>query len=156
MAFHKNIPSAIILTRNSPNLLKRLLEVHADPVDSYWNGSHTWFTNTENNEFEWRLHPISGFEMPKASRPEELLDLALEGEIDIAHYWNGLEVFSISDEPCTLEELQKHIVETLGIEPDFIGLVDHESVGNDFERNAGKVSIINLLIEQIQAIELDS
>ena len=48
------------------------------------------------------------------------------------------------------------IVETLGIEPDFIGLVDHESVGNDFERNAGKVSIINLLIEQIQAIELDS
>lgn len=91
--------------------------------------------------------------MPEASRPEELLDLALEGEIDIEHYWEGLEIFSISDELCSIDELKNHIVDTLHIEPDFIGLVDHESIGNDFEKNTGNISIIQLLIEQITSSE---
>lgn len=150
MAFHKNIPSAIILSKNYPDLLKLLLERNSDPVDSYWNGSHTWFTSTQDHEFEWRLHPVSGFKMPEASRPEELLDLALEGEVDIEHYWEGLEVFSLSEEPCSLDDLKAHILYTLEIEPDAIGLVDHESIGNDFERNAGKTSIIQLLITQMK------
>lgn len=153
MAFHKNIPSAVIFTKNHPDLLKLLIEKNSDPVDSYWNGSHTWFTSTEENDFEWRLHPVSGFKMPEASRPEELLDLALEGEIDIEHYWEGLEVFCLSDEPCSLEELQAHISERINITPDAIGLVDHETIGNDFERNAGQISIIQLLAEQLASQE---
>jgi len=153
MAFHKNIPAAVILTKNSPELLKLLIERLSDPVDSYWNGSHTWFTSAGDNDFEWRLHPISGFKMPEASRPEELLDLALEGQIDIEHYWEGLEVFSLSEEPCTLEELHDHIFGKLEIELDAIGLVDHETIGNDFERNSGNISIIKLLKDQISNSE---
>lgn len=141
--------SAIILTKTHPDLLRRLQDALAEPVDSYWNGSHTWFTAFEEIELEWRLHPVSGFTMPEASRPEDLFDLALEGEVDIEHYWEGLEVFAISEEEVAPNVLAEHVKNVLEIESDFSGIVDHDEVGNEYERNGGNVSIVKLLIEQV-------
>ena len=62
--------------KNCADLLKHLSEVHGEPIDSYWNGSHTWFTEPDGVLIEWRLHPVSGFVMPEASRPEELFVMA--------------------------------------------------------------------------------
>lgn len=149
MTISKDEPSCLILLEKHPDLVKQLQLRLGDPTDSYWNGSHTWFNSNESVDFEWRLHPVSGFKMPEASRPEDLFDLALEDEVDASHYWEGLEVFSISDDPIELNELREFIASTLGIEPDFAGHVDHETIGNEYERNNGKVSIVKLLIDQM-------
>jgi len=141
--------SAVILTKTHPDLLRRLQESLDEPVDSYWNGSHTWFTEFREIELEWRLHPVSGFKMPEASRPEDLFDLALEGEVEVDHYWEGLEVFVISEVSCTPEELKTHVESRLGITPEYSGYVDHEEIGNEYERNNGNVSIVSLLIAQL-------
>ena len=87
--------------------------------------------------------------MPEASRPEDLLDLALEGEIETEHYWEGLEVFVIGEKTCTPDELAEHVEEILNLEVESKGMVDHDEIGNAFERNNGNISIVQLLLNQI-------
>ena len=40
-------------------------------------------------------------------------------------------------------------VESLGIEPDASGLVDHESVADEWERTSGAISIVAALLSQL-------
>lgn len=87
--------------------------------------------------------------MPEASRPEDLLELALEAEIEIDHYWEGLEVFCISEELISPEDLQSYVESTINIKPEICGYVDHEHIGNEFERTGGNISIIQLLTSQL-------
>ena len=136
--------------KNCADLLKHLSEVHGEPIDSYWNGSHTWFTEPDGVLIEWRLHPVSGFVMPEASRPEELFVMALEGEVDPLHYWEGLEVFPVDENTFTPETFSNYCENVFGVLPDLTGYVDHESIGNEYERASGKVSIVSLLKEQLR------
>lgn len=149
VSFSKNDCSVVITTKTSPDLLKRLHDAFSEPVDSYWNGSHTWFTEWGDIDLEWRLHPVSAFEMPEASRPEELFELALEGQLDVEHYWEGLEVFVINDGVTTPDQLAHHVKETLGIDVDAQGFVNHDVIGNSYEHSAGNTSVISELIEQM-------
>lgn len=92
--------------------------------------------------------------MPDASRPEELLDLALESEVDPDHYWEGVEVFSVDEveeNTFTPEQLAEHVHSVLDIAPDAFGYVDHDAIGNQYEHNGGKVSIVELLLEQLRS-----
>lgn len=141
--------TAIYLINTRPDLLKQLVAVHGEPVDSYWNGSHTWFTQNDEVLVEWRVHPVSGFVMPEASRPEELFIMALESEVDSLHYWEGLEVFPVDEHTFSAEDFSDYCETILGIEPDKVGFVDHDSIGNEYERNNGNVSIMQLLSKQL-------
>lgn len=143
--------SVIYTTRGFEGLLGLLSTRLADPVDSYWNGSHTWFSALDNTELEWRLHPVKDFTMPEASRPEELFELALEGEVDPEHYWEGLEIYSFDETSATPQDLAEYVSAILERRPDAQGYVDHESIAQEYERNNGNVSIIQLLMSQMNA-----
>jgi hypothetical protein len=62
--------------------------------------------------------------------------------------WDGLECYAPYDdvEPAVLA---RRATEVLGRAPDRTGLVDHEGVGDAWERANGGVSIIALLLEQL-------
>ncbi len=142
--------SCVFLLSNDVNLLGKIQDKLGDPVDSYWNGSHTWFSEANETELEWRLHPVSGFTMPEGARPEELFELAIEGQVDPTHYWEGLEIFTFDDTTLSPVDLAQYCSEILGSNPEFSGLVDHEAIAQEFERSQGQVSIVKLLIQQIQ------
>lgn len=132
------------------------------PVDSYVNGSQTWFTGEP--VLEWRLHPVAGYEPPKGVSPYDLWELvvgALSAGADpnalnlgavsvrLADLWDGLECF-----PAYGDELEPVAVldrarESLARDPDLSGMVDHDAVGDEWERMGGGVSVLDLLIRQL-------
>src|SRR3954447_14632267 len=59
------------LWRVTPALVLALDEGLGPPVDSYVNGSQTWFTG-DDQTLEWRLHPIGGFSQPEGVMHDEL------------------------------------------------------------------------------------
>jgi len=50
-------------------------------------------------------------------------------------------------EPATLSAAA---TAELGIAPDAAGLVDHDSIGDRWERTGGAVSVVGLLLEQLE------
>lgn len=149
MTIQKSDLAAVYTLKSTPDLLNYIIKSFEEPVDSYWNGSHTWFDEVEGVMIEWRLHPVQAFEMPQASRPEELINLALEGTVDPTHYWEGLEVFPTEDHSFTQVQFSNYCESKLSLKPDEVGFVDHENIGNKYEHSGGKVSIVQLLLEQI-------
>ena len=130
-----------------------LYKIFGEPVDSYWNGSHTWFEEPEewgDIRIEWRLHPVKGFTMPDASRPEELFELILENKVDPTHYLEGLEVFPVDENEISLNDFKEYVISRISIEPDFAGIVNHDEIGNSFELSNGEISIVELLSEQMK------
>lgn len=145
--------SALYLISKHADICNELHKQLGDPVDSYWNGSHTWFDEPEmfrDLRVEFRLHPAMGFVMPEASRPEELFELILEHKVDVAHYLEGLEIFPVDENDLTLEEFEEYVISKIGVEPDYAGFVDHEEIGNTYEQSGGKISIVEALVEQLK------
>jgi hypothetical protein len=157
---------ATTVWRLSPALIEALDERLGPPVDGYVNGTQTWLTDTGPGgaTLEWRLHPVSGFRPPKGVGPYELWDQVTgqlaagadpsslplgEERRPLASLWDGLECFAI-DEPVEPAPLAAAATETLGLPPDACGLVDHERIGNAWERSRGAVSIVALLLEELQ------
>lgn len=145
--------------RATPELVVALDERFGEPVDSYVNGSQVWLRDDGPGGIvlEWRLHPVPGFERPVQSTTYDLFPnvaLALaRGEEPIApveSLWDGLEVFAAYEgetEPATLAATAAG---ALGIPADASGLVDHERVGDDWERSGGRISIIAALLDQLE------
>ena len=149
--------------RISPELVVALDAGLGEPVDSYVNGSQTWLREDgpTGQMIEWRLHPAAGFQRPGDIGTHELFGavaLALgTGATPPAApeaLWEGLEAFpAYPDEAKDLEPMRVAEVCTavLGIAPDASGLVDHEPIGETWERTAGQYSIITALFEQLGA-----
>ncbi len=154
--------TAAALWRISPELV---LAMDADlgvPVDSYVNGSQTWFTGEP--VLEWRLHPVRGYEPPAGLSPYDLWEIvvgSLEQGTDpaaiplgsetraLSEIWDGLECFpAYGDElePATLGERVRAVLTRA---PDACGLVDHDAIGDEWERTNGAVSIVDLLAGQL-------
>ncbi len=157
----------------SPELVLVLDERLGTPVDSYVNGSQTWLTGSgetdaatgEEIELEWRLHPVAGYATPKPLSHYDVWEQvvhALSGGEDphalklgdetrpLTSLWDGLECYAPFDdlEPVALANAATN---ALGRAPARQGLVDHEVVGEAWERSGGKVSLIALLLEQLSA-----
>jgi hypothetical protein len=157
----------------SPDLVLALDERLGTPVDSYVNGSQTWLTGTADDDdtanpddfgLEWRLHPVAGYRAPQGLSHYDLweqvvqaltlgadphaLKLAEETR-PLTSLWDGLECYAPYDdvEPAVLA---RRVTELLGRAPDRAGLVDHDLVGDAWERANGSVSIVALLIEQLE------
>jgi hypothetical protein len=149
--------TATAVWRIRPELVLGLAEQLGEPVDRYVNGSQTWFTETPGAiALEWRLHPVAGYVTPKDLTHNDVWDVVVESVIGDVRLrpeavWDGLECFAAYDDDIEPATLKTAVTEELGIAPDVTGLVDHQSIGDEWERTKGAVSIINLLLAQLEA-----
>lgn len=129
-----------------------------EPVDAYVNGSQVWLRDDGPGglTLEWRLHPVAGFRRPPGISTLELfaaVALALaegtEAPAPPAGLWDGLEAFSAYGEEVEPAPLAAAAVTALGITPDAVGLVDHESVSRRWEAAGGNLSIVSALLDQL-------
>ena len=144
----------------TPELIVRLDERFGEPLDAYVNGSQVWLRDDGPGgvPLEWRLHPVAGYERPKGVGTYEVFAetaLALaEGRqppAPVPQLWDGLEVFAAYGDDIEPQPLVAAAVAALGIEPDGAGLVDHDPIGDSWERTAGAVSIVDALLAQLRS-----
>jgi len=156
--------TATAVWRISPELVRAVDEHLGTPVDCYVNGSQTWFTGEP--VLEWRLHPVAGYQIPAGVSPYDLWELVVDAiaggadaqalavgsnSVALAALWDGLECF-----PAYADELEPVTVvqrarELLGRDPDMSGLVDHDAIGDEWERTGGSVSVFGLLASELGA-----
>lgn len=146
--------------RISPAVLLAADARLGEPVDSYVNGSQTWFREDGPGDLvvEWRLHPTAGFQRPAGFGIYDLLSsviAALERGDDppaaVDELWDGLEAFPAYGESIEPALLVAVVTETLGIAPDAHGLVDHGRIGDEWERSNGRISIVDAVLAQLDA-----
>ena len=146
--------------RASPDLLVALDAQFGEPVDTYVNGSQVWLRDDgpAGEPIEWRLHPVAGFRRPPGLGTYELfpaiaLAVASEGLPTAAPetLWDGLEAFPAYGDETEPAPLQRSVVNALGLPPDAAGLADHRSIGDEWERTGGQVSVIEGLLRQLGA-----
>jgi hypothetical protein len=152
----------------SPELVLALDERLGTPVDSYLNGTQTWLTDSESGgvHLEWRLHPVASYRTPEGCTHYDVWDAVVGGlasgmgaellplgseHRELTSLWDGLECF-----PAYGDEVEPPILvgtarDVLGIAPDASGLVDHQRIGDTWEREEGSVSIVALLLDDLQA-----
>jgi hypothetical protein len=144
--------------RIRPEIVVALAERLGEPVDRYVNGSHTWFTETPGGvALEWRLHPVAGYVTPKGLSHNDVWDAVVDGlagagpaRVSPDQLWDGLECFAAYGDDIEPARLSAAATAELGLAPDAAGLVDHESIGDRWERTGGAVSVVGLLLDQLQ------
>ena len=115
----------------TPELLTAIDRELGAPVDSYVNGSQTWFTGDEET-LEWRLHPVAAFTLPAglshydlwervvdeitAGRSAEALQLGDETR-PLTAIWDGLECFPAYGDDLEPATLSRRASELVGIAP---------------------------------------
>jgi len=148
-------PTCVWLT--TPELIVALDATFGEPVDAYVNGSQVWLREDGPGEItlEWRLHPIAGYRRPDGLDTYEVfstiaLALATGERPPVApeQLWDGLEAFPAYGDDIEPAPLAAAATAALGVAPDASGLVDHRSIGDEWERAGGRVSIIEALLAQ--------
>ncbi|MDA8045934.1 MAG: hypothetical protein M0Z30_11965 [Actinomycetota bacterium] len=149
---------AAAVWRATPELVMQLDERFGEPLDAYVNGSQVWMRDDGPGgvSLEWRLHPVARYERPAGVGTYEVFSetaLALAtGRVPPApleELWDGLEVFAAYGDDLEPQPLVAAAVAALGLTPDGAGLVDHDSVGDAWERAAGAVSVVDALMSQL-------
>jgi hypothetical protein len=148
----------------SDEVVLALDEQFGDPVDAYVNGSQTWLV--ENGPggmmLEWRLHPVAGYERPAGIDTYDVFPSVARalfaGEpppVPTTGLWEGLEAFPAYEGADETEPalLRAAAGEALGIEPDASGLVDHQAIGDEWERSRGQSTILGRLMEQLRTTD---
>ena len=64
--------------------------------------------------------------------------------------WDGLECYEAYGEDLEPQRLAAAATAQLGRPPDRFGLVDHEAIGDAWEQANGAVSIVALLLAQLE------
>jgi hypothetical protein len=136
------------------------------PVDSYVNGSQTWLTPDGPAEavLEWRLHPVASYRRPTGVSHEDVWDAVVDalaaGESEDALHlgdetrpltslWEGLECYAAYGDELEPPALASAVEARLGIAPEHFGLVDHDTIGDEWERTQGAASIFALVVAQL-------
>jgi hypothetical protein len=158
--------TATAVWRISPALVLALDERLGLPVDSYVNGTQTWLVEAESPEatFEWRLHPTAGFRAPtgvshydlweqvvtilSTGAAEDALTLGSEPRT-LRSLWDGVECYVPYGDDLEPAVLAQAATDRLGIAPDAVGLVDHDRIGAEWERASGSVSIVEMLLAEL-------
>jgi hypothetical protein len=146
--------------RLTPALVAALDERFGEPVDAYVNGSQTWLRDDgpAAATIEWRLHPVAGYQRPDGLDTYEVFSsvaLAVATGAPPAappeQLWDGLEAYPAYADEMEPVPMAALLAEALGIEPDAAGLVDHDAIGDAWERSGRQVSIVALLFAQLKA-----
>lgn len=154
--------TATAIWRIRPELIRALDDALGVPVDSYVNGSQTWFTGEPT--LEWRLHPCAGYRAPEGVSPHDLWELVVDqlaGGTDpaalrfgaeirgLGAVWDGLECFPAFGDELEPATLVQRVAAVLPLPPDASGLVDHDEIGDEWESTGGTVSILARLERQL-------
>jgi hypothetical protein len=140
------------------------------PIDSYLNGSQTWLTpdGPGGIELEWRLHPVAAYQLPAGVSHYDVWEtvvgaLAQDTHPDalplgsepfpLTRLWDGLECYAAYGDEIEPATLAAAASEVIGRPPDASGVVDHDAIGDAWERANGAVSIVALLLAQLEARE---
>jgi hypothetical protein len=159
--------TASAVWRSSPELVLALDEHFGPPVDSYVNGSQTWLLDNGPGgvTLEWRVHPVAAYRPPAGLSHYDLWErvvaqlrvggdpgaLALgEEPRALDSLWEGLEAFAAYGDEVEPATLAQAASAAIGRVPDAAGLVDHDRVGDAWERARGDVSIVGLLLEELR------
>jgi hypothetical protein len=152
------VPAAVWRAR--AEVIVSLDERFGEPLDAYVNGSQVWLRDDGPNglPLEWRLHPVASYVCPNGVGTYEVFSataLALETGADppapLDKLWDGLEVFAAYDDELEPQTLRGAVTLALGIEPDASGLVDHETIADEWEKSGGAVSIVDDLLRQLMS-----
>jgi hypothetical protein len=150
----------------APELVLALDAQLGPPVDSYINGSQTWLVDEGPVTLEWRLHPVAGYRPPAGVSTYDIWESVvaqLSAHTDphalhqgdevrpLTGLWDGLECYVAYGDDIEPQQLAHTATEQLGRPPDRFGLVDHEEIGDAWERAGGGVSIVALLLSQLEA-----
>ena len=144
--------------RLTPALVVALDERFGEPADAYVNGSQVWLRDDGPGgvTVEWRLHPVAGYRRPAAMGTDDVfptiaLALARDEAPPVAaeSLWDGLEAFPAFGDEVEPATLAAAAGAALGIPPDAAGLVDHQRVGDEWERRGGRTSIVAALLDQL-------
>jgi hypothetical protein len=144
--------------RATPQLIVALDARFGEPVDAYLNGSQVWLRDDGpgGTAIEWRLHPVAGYQRPPAVDTYEVFSAtahALATGRDVPApldaLWDGLEAFPAHGDEVEPAVLAAAATGALGVRPDATGLVDHESIGREWERTARRTSIVDALFAQL-------
>lgn len=142
----------------TPALVIALDERFGEPLDAYVNGSQVWIRDDGPGgiQLEWRLHPVPGFRRPAGTGTYELfpavaLAVALGQDPPgrPEELWEGLEAFPAHGDETEPSLLRAAATEALGISPESAGLVDHEVIASQWEREGGRISIVDALLRQL-------
>jgi hypothetical protein len=151
---------ASCIWRLSADVVLALDARFGEPVDAYVNGSQVWLRDDGPGgaALEWRLHPVPGFLRPPGVGTHELFEataFALRSEdalpAGLDALWEGLEAFACYGDEVEPVPLAAACTEALGIAPDAYGVVDHDAVGDEWERREGRLSIVEALLRQLGA-----
>jgi len=130
-----------------------------EPVDAYVNGSQVWLRDDGPGgiTLEWRLHPVADYRRPAGagtydvfSKTALALGTGAAPPAPVEALWEGLEAFSAYGEEIEPAPLRAAATASLGIAPDASGLVDHEAIGDAWERSGGRTSIVAALLAQLR------
>jgi hypothetical protein len=150
----------------SPELVLALDAQLGPPVDSYVNGSQTWLADDGPVTLEWRLHPVAGYRQPAGVSTYDIWEsvvaqlsaltdphaLHLGDEVrPLTGLWDGLECYAAYGDDIEPQQLVQSATPQLDRPPDRFGLVDHEAIGDEWERAGGAVSIVALLLAALDA-----
>jgi hypothetical protein len=156
-----------VVWRITPDLVRAVDAELGPPIDSYVNGSQTWLTDDGPGDItlEWRLHPPSGYEVPGGLTHYDVWDAAVSAlangdEADalglgsdrrsLDSLWEGLECFPAYGDEVEPAVLAGAAREAVGIAPDAAGLVDHDRIGSVWERTPGEVSMVGMLLTELE------
>jgi hypothetical protein len=144
--------------RATPELIVALDGRFGPPHDAYVNGSQVWLRDEGPNgiTIEWRLHPVPGYERPSAVGTYEMFETVADAlatgtppPAPLGELWDGLEAFAAYGDEIEPAILAASCAATLGLAPDATGLVDHEVVGDEWERSGRRTSIVGALLTQL-------
>jgi hypothetical protein len=151
---------AAAVWRLTSELLLALDNAFGEPVDAYLNGAQVWLRadGPGGEVLEWRLHPVASFRRPDGVDADELLAAVVyalrngtEPPAPIDTLWEGLETFPAYGDELEPAPLAAAATAVVGIEPDAYGVVDHERIGDEWERSGGRTSIVGALLAQLGA-----
>jgi hypothetical protein len=147
--------------RATPELIVTLDGRFGEPVDTYVNGSQVWIRDDgpDGVVLEWRLHPVAGYRRPAGMATEEVFasvalafGIGTTPAVPLERLWDGLEVFAAStDDDVSPLALAAAAVASLDLVPDAVGFVDHQRIGDEWERTGGAVSVTTDLLAQLGA-----
>ena len=144
--------------RASKELVCRLDDAFGPPLDTYVNGSQVWLREDGPGGvvIEWRLHPVGGYRRPPGVATEEVFELTAaalatdrQPPAPLDRLWGGLEAFAAYGDEVEPAGLAQACAQVLGLPPDAAGLVDHDRLGDEWERTEGGFSIVDALLAEL-------